>query len=144
MVHTVSAAYHPESNGMAERTISSLKSNLVKIRMDDRLSVVRCLGMAVAAIRMVPSRATGFLPFKLLYGREGLVPDEISHVEFSTEDDYNLAVENHIEQLVETHNQAMSNDRSYHEKMKLAFDKKKVGKRLVTNFILGDHVWMDI
>ena len=129
---------------MAERTILSLKSNLVKIRMDDWLSVVRCLGMAVAAIRMVPSRATGFLPFKLLYGREGLVPDEISHVEFSTEDDYNLAVENHIEQLVETHNQAMSNDRNYHEKMKLAFDKKKVGKRLVTNFILGDHVWMDI
>ena len=64
------AAYHPESNGMAERTISSLKSNLVKIRIDDRLSVVRCLGMAVAAIRMVPSRATGFLLFKLLYGRE--------------------------------------------------------------------------
>ena len=28
--------------------------------------------------------------------------------------------------------------------MKLAFDKKKVGKRLVTNFILGDHVWMDV
>ena len=78
---------------------------------------------------------TGFLPFKLLYGREGLVPDEISHVEFSREDDYNLAVENHIEQLVETHNQAMSNDRNYHEKMKLAFDKKKVGKyRLQTLF----------
>ena len=60
IVHTVLAAYHPESNGIAERTISSLKSNLVKIRMDDQLSVVCCLGMAVAAIRMVPSRATGF------------------------------------------------------------------------------------
>ena len=72
---------------MAERTISSLKSNLVKIRMDDRMSLVCCLGMAVAAIRMVPSRATGFLPFKLLYGQEGLVPDEISHVELSTEED---------------------------------------------------------
>ena len=38
----------------------------------------------------------------------------------------------------------MSNDRNYHEKMKLAFDKKKVGKRLVTNFILMDYVWMDV
>ena len=65
-------------------------------------------------------------------------------MEFSTKDNYNLAVENHIEQLIETHNQAMINDRNYHEKMKLAFDKKKVGKRLVTNFILGDYVWMDI
>ena len=143
-MHTVLAAYYPESNGMEERTISSLKSNLVKIGMDDRMSVVSCLGMKVASIRMVPSRATGFLPFKLLYGREGLVPDEISHVKFSTEEDYNLAVENYIEQLVGNHNQAMSSDRNYHEKIKLAFDKKKVGKHLVTNFILGDHVWMDI
>ena len=92
---------------------------------------------------MVSSRATGFLLFKLLYGREGLVPDEIFHVEFSTEADYNLTVENHIEQLVETHNQAMSNDRQYYKKINLAFD-KKMGKHLVTNFILGDQVWMDI
>ena len=136
----VLAAYHPESNGMAEQTFSSLKSNLIKIGMDDRLRVVCCLGMPVAAIRMVPSRATGFLLFKFLYGQKGLVPDEISHAEFSTEVDYNLAVENYLEQLVETHNQAMSNDRNYHEKMKLAFDKRKVGKRLITSFIFGDHV----
>ena len=37
-------------------------------------------------------------------------------MEFSTEADYDLAVENHIEQLVETHNQAMSNGRHYHKK----------------------------
>ena len=58
--------------------------------------------MAVAAIRMVTSRFTGFLPFKLLYRRQELVPDEITHLEFSTEAYYNLAVENHIEKLVET------------------------------------------
>ena len=100
--------------------------------------------MAVAAIRMVPSCATEFLPFKLLYGREGQVPDETNHVEFSTEADYNLALENHIERLVITHNQAMSNDRKYLEKMKLAFDKKKVAKCQVINFVLGDCVWMDL
>ena len=54
--------------------------------------VVSCLGVAVAAIRMVPSLATGFLLFKLLYGRERLFSDEIFHVEFSTEADYDLAV----------------------------------------------------
>ena len=95
IVHMVSAAYHPESNGMAERTISSIKSNLVKIRMNDWLSVLCCLGIAVAANKIAPSCAKGFLPFKLLYGREGIVPDEISHVGFSTVRDYNLAVENH-------------------------------------------------
>ena len=55
-----------------------------------------------------------------------------------------MVVENHIAQLVETHNQSMSNDRQYYEKMKLAFNKKKVGKRLNINFILGDQVWMDV
>ena len=99
--------------------------------------------MAVTAIRMGLSRTTWFSPFKLLYGREKLVPDEIS-----TWSQYRGGLQlgggKHIEQFVETHNQAMSNDRNYYEKMKLAFDKKKVGKRLVTNFILGDHVWMDI
>ena len=104
IVYTVSASYHPESNRMAEKTIFSIKSNLVKIRMDDQLIAVHCLVMAVAVIRMVPSRAIGFLPFKLLYGREGLVPEEISHVEFSTEANYNFAVENRIGQLVKTHN----------------------------------------
>ena len=66
--------------------------------------------MAVAAVGMVPSCATGFSPFKLLYGLEGLVPDEISQVEFSTEAVYFLAVKNHIEQMVDTHNKAMPND----------------------------------
>ena len=55
-----------------------------------------------------------------------------------------MAVKNHIEQLVETHNQAMSKDRQYNEQMKLAFDKMKAGKHLVINFILGDQVWIGI
>ena len=38
----------------------------------------------------------------------------------------------------------MSNNRHYNEKTKLAFDKMKVGKRLVTNFILGNHLWMNV
>ena len=77
------------------------------------------------------------MPLKLLYGREGLVPDEKSHVEFSKEAVYNLAVENHIEQLVETHKQAMFNDGNFHEKMRSAFYKKKVGKQLVKKFFWG-------
>ena len=137
-------AYHPESNGMADKTISSINSNLFKIKIDDWLSVVRCLGMAVAVIRMVPSHTTRGSLFKLLYGQDGLVSDEISHEEFSTEADYNLAVKNHIGKVVETHNQAMSNNRHYCEKMKLAHSKKKVGKSLITNSNLENHVWMNV
>lgn len=80
-------------------------------------------------MRMVPSRATGFSPFKMLYGQESMVPNEFSHIEFKTEKDYNLAAENHIEQMVKIHNPEMSNDRAYYKKIKLAFDKKKVGKK---------------
>ena len=54
-MHTVFAANHPESNGIAEQTISSIKLNLFKIRTNEQLSVVQGFGKAVAAIRMVPS-----------------------------------------------------------------------------------------
>ena len=56
---------------------------------------------------------------------------------FRIEEDYELAVKNYIEQMVEIHNQSMSNVRIYHKKMRLAFDKKKLGKQLVTKLFLG-------
>ena len=49
--HSVGCKPH-KSNGMVEQTISSIKSNLFKIIVNDWLSVVHCLGIAVAAIRM--------------------------------------------------------------------------------------------
>ena len=51
--------------------------------------------MAVVAIKMVSSWATEFSPFKMLYGQKVLVLNEISHVEFIKEKDYNLAVKNY-------------------------------------------------
>ena len=51
----VATAYHPKSNKRAERTISGIKPDLVKIQMYDQQSVVRCLSIAVAAMRMIKS-----------------------------------------------------------------------------------------
>ena len=101
-------------------------------------------GMAVAAMRMVPSHATGYSLFLMLYGQEGLVPDKISLFKFIKENYYELAVKNHIEKLVEIHNQAILNDIVYHEKMKLAFNKKKVRRREISNFTLEEKMRLDI
>ena len=46
--------------------------------------------MAAAAMRIVPSRAIGVSPFKMLYGQEGLVPVEFSQVKSIIEKYYNL------------------------------------------------------
>ena len=55
----------PREQWDGERTVSSIKSNLVKIRMDGQLSVVSFLGIAFAAIRMVPSHTKRVFAFQV-------------------------------------------------------------------------------
>ena len=77
IAHEVSAFYHPESNGMAERLIQSLKDSLSHVNEEQEFDFRRNLNVAVSAYRMVPHCATSFLPFVLLYGPKALTPYEI-------------------------------------------------------------------
>ena len=61
-MHEVSAPYHPESNGMAERLICSLKDRLVHVNKDQRFNLQHNLNIAMSAYCMVPHCVTNFLP----------------------------------------------------------------------------------
>ena len=50
----------------------------------------------------------------------------------------------HVEQLVNTHNQAMQNDRDYHTKIELAFGKTKGASQLITNLCLWGRMWLRV
>ena len=88
VTHDIAAPYQPESNGMAERLIRSLKDRLSHVNKDQGFNKQRNLNIAVSAYWMVTHRATGFLPFVLLYGCEAITPYEILFTRYTLEELY--------------------------------------------------------
>ena len=98
--YEVSAPYHPESNGMAERLTQYLKDRLFHVNEDQGLDLRINLNVAVSAYRMVPHCALGFLPFVLLYGHEAITPYEIPFNWYDSEEQYQNALGSHIEKYL--------------------------------------------
>lgn len=94
--HIVSAAYHPQINGKAEKVIQTLKGCIRKLKATSREEWGRVLQLAVSSYWTVPHGSTGMSPCLMLYGREALKPEEIPHVTYSSNDSYEVAVEKHI------------------------------------------------
>ena len=112
-MHEVSAPYHPEFNGMAERLICSLKDRLVHINKDQGFNLQQNLNIAVSAYCMVPHCATEFSPFVLLYGCEAVTPVEVSFTRYMSEDQYQGAISSHIEKMFDFHKGAFFSNRKY-------------------------------
>ena len=121
-VHEVSAPYHPESNGMAERLIHYLKDRLVHVNKDQGFNLQQNLNIAVSAYCMVPHCATGFSPFVLLYGCEAVTPYEVPFTRYTPEEQYQDALSSHIEKMFEIHKGAFFSNPKYQLKMKKIFD----------------------
>ncbi|KAL8602758.1 hypothetical protein ACOMHN_053159 [Nucella lapillus] len=62
--------YHPQANRIVERFHGTLKSMLRKVVSDKPKDWHRYLPVLLFACRELPSKTTGFSPFKLLFGRE--------------------------------------------------------------------------
>ena len=88
---------------MAERLIQSLKDRLSHVNIDQGFDLRRNLNVAFSAYRMVPHRATGFLPFVLLFGREAITPYGILFTWYNSEEQYQNAHSSHIEKMFELH-----------------------------------------
>ena len=88
IVHEVTAPYHPEIDGMAERLIRFLKDRLYHTKKVLGSYMHRYLKIAVSAYKMVPHRATNFSPFVLLYGFEAVKPYKIPFYRFVLEVQY--------------------------------------------------------
>jgi hypothetical protein len=74
------SVYHPQSNGVVERANDKIFTVIKKMLLDDKKGKwVDLLPEAVWALNTTECRATGFTPFRLLYGSEAMTPQEIKH-----------------------------------------------------------------
>jgi hypothetical protein len=82
---TFASVYHPESNGAVEQAnrivFSAVSKTLFNLRKG---KWVEELPKVVWSHNTTASRTTGFTPFKLLYGEEAMLPEEIKHESLHT------------------------------------------------------------
>ncbi|KII68579.1 Retrovirus-related Pol polyprotein [Thelohanellus kitauei] len=76
------SAYHPQSNGVAERCVKTLKERLKFLCQDDTFKWDQKLDHALMAIRFSKHCSTGFSPFELLTGHQ---PRTIPDTKFCSE-----------------------------------------------------------
>jgi hypothetical protein len=74
------SVYHPQSNGIVERANGKIFTAIKKRLLDDKKGKWADQLPEVAwALNTTQCRATGFTPFRLLYGSEAMTPQEIKH-----------------------------------------------------------------
>jgi hypothetical protein len=72
--------YHPQSNGVVEHANGKIFTAVKKMLLDEKKAKwADLLPEAVWALNTTECRATGFTPFRLLYGSEAMTPQEIKH-----------------------------------------------------------------
>jgi hypothetical protein len=74
------SVYHPQSNSVIERANGKIFTAIKKRLLDDKKGKwVDQLPEVVWALNTTECWATGFTPFRLLYGSEAMTPQEIKH-----------------------------------------------------------------
>jgi hypothetical protein len=74
------SVYHQQSNGVVERANGKIFSAIKKMLLDDKQGKwADQLPKVIWALNTTESRATGFTPFRLMYGSEAMTPQELNH-----------------------------------------------------------------
>ena len=79
---TIISPYHPQANGLVERGHESIVNSLAKYS-EKPGDWVKHLSLALWADRISVRRSTGYSAFELVYGRECLLPVELSVTSWS-------------------------------------------------------------
>ena len=128
---TRSSPYHPEGNGLAERSISSIKTLISSACQSRNLSVDRwdeVIDECTLAHNNISNQSSGFSPMMQLFGRNTRMPiDNIMNLPVSTAEPVN-------QKLV--HINSNLNQMEARKKYKTVYDKGAVG----VSFEVGDPV----
>jgi hypothetical protein len=80
------SAYHPQSNGLVERGHAPIVNSLSKYCRENKKAWFQYLTLALWADRISVRRPTGYSAFRLLYGRDCILPVELAVSSWSTVD----------------------------------------------------------
>lgn len=135
-----SSPYHPQSNGLIERAIRSLKTTLARMcstHMDDWDDY---LDPALYCMRTSPNETVGYSPYQLLYGREVLNP--IDYKILPEVPPAAVTVKQYLQglsaQLDYIHQHARQIEATNLERTKTYYDRNSK----MENWIEGDLIWI--
>ena len=77
--------------------------------------------LAASSYWMVPHGSTGMSLFFILYGREALMPEELLHTTYASNDRYELDVEKHIKKMLAIHQEAIKKNQVSVQRLKRVF-----------------------
>ena len=138
-VHKITSAYHPQSNGLDERSNQTLKAQLQKLVNDQQDNWDELLPSILFSYRTSKHDSTRCTPFLLMYGREARLPIDVTRVDGTSPDevDFTTKVQKMLEFQKKVHDEARSNVGKAQEKQKKHYDAKHNNKTFVK---VGDKV----
>jgi transposase InsO family protein len=79
--------YHPQTNGLVERTNKTLADTITKISRETNKNWDQCIAEALFAIRTTYQSTTKQTLFYLTYGREARIPIDSQYLDLETSQD---------------------------------------------------------
>ena len=139
---TRTTPYHPQGDGQVERLNKSLVKILCKLISDHRRDWADFVPKAVLAYNTSVHESTGFTPYRLMFGREAILPlDAVLKLETSPPQGEGQSYPDYVvqqkKQLEETERLARENLKRAQKTQKAYYDTKCHGQR----FHVGDRVW---
>lgn len=119
-VHKITSAYHPQSNGLDERSNQTLNAQMQKLVNDKQDNWDELLPSILFSYRTSRHDSTRCTPFLLMYGREARLPIDVTRVGGTSSDevDCTTKVEHMLEFQEKVYDKARSNVEKAQEKQK--------------------------
>ena len=81
ITHKITAAYHPQTNGLDERTNGTLKRALSKLVNEHQNDWDVYLDPVLFGLRTSVQESSKYTPFFLMYNRKARLPVQLDHLE---------------------------------------------------------------